>query len=186
MAPSITLRPFTRDDFSIMKQWATSPGFLMQWTGRTFAWPLDDAQLENYLAGSKTEPPLSLPFMVVDSANGDSLGHIGLRKIDRVDESAMVSCVLVADPGGRGRGRGRAMMQRICEIGFRELGLHRLELYVFDFNEAAIACYKRAGFRIEGLVRDKRKRDNACWSPYLMSLLEPEWEAMQRDGPDSS
>jgi len=179
MPPSITLHPFGREDFATMKQWGSSPEFLMQWTGRTFRWPMDDAQLEGYLSPSRCEPPASLPFMVLDAATGEKLGHISLREINRIDQSAMVSCVLVADPAGRGRGLGGMTMERICEIGFRELNLHRLELYVFDFNEAAIACYKRAGFQIEGLARDKRKLGDAYWSPYLMSLLRPDWEAMR-------
>lgn len=181
MPPAFTLRPFTRDDFETLKRWATSPEFLLQWTGRTFTWPMDDAQLEAYLSGAEADPPDRYLYMVVDPEDGTPLGHIGLREVNRTDESALVTCVLVAEPAGRGRGLGTAMMERLCGIAFEELGLHRLELYVFDFNEAAIACYKRVGFRIEGLIRDRRKLGDHYWSPYLMSLLRPEWEAKRRN-----
>ncbi len=172
----VILRRFLREDFPTLLGWATTPEFLMQWTGRTFTWPLDDAQLEAYLADAEADPPRRFLYMAVDPDDGRSLGHIGLRDIDYVDLSATVSCVLVSDSAGRGRGLGTAMMERICEFAFHELKLHRLELYVFDFNASAIACYKRAGFQIDGLMRDKRRLGDTYWSPYVMSLLRPEWE----------
>jgi RimJ/RimL family protein N-acetyltransferase len=162
-----------------MKHWAVSPEFLMQWAGRNFVWPLDDTQLRTYLAEAQGEIPQRYLFMAVDVADGRALGHIGLRDISRLDGGAMVSCVLVAEDAGRGRGIGAAMMERLAEFGFGELGLHRLELYVFDFNARAIACYERAGFQIEGLIRDKRKLGDAYWSPYLMSLLASDWKKRQ-------
>lgn len=181
--PSIRLRPFDRDDFPALLGWVDSPEFLMQWAGRNFLWPLDTGQLEAYLAEAHTDPPLRYLYSAVAEPGGPVLGHIGLRDINRIDRAAMVSCVAVGDPAGRGRGVGTAMMERICAIGFDELGLHRLELYVFDFNARAIACYERVGFRIEGLLRDKRRLGDQYWSPYLMSLLEPEWRLRHRPSP---
>ena len=46
------------------------------------------------------------------------------------------------------------MVQQILIIGFEQLRLHRIELVVFDFNQAAIRCYERVGFRTEGRLRD--------------------------------
>jgi RimJ/RimL family protein N-acetyltransferase len=171
--PLLRLRPFERGDFDIMKRWAVSPEFLMQWTGRTFAWPLDDDQLDAYLRETAGESPQRYAFMAVDG-EGRILGHVGLRDINLIDGGAMVSCVLVDGAAGRGRGLGAALMERLCEFAFGDLRLHRLELHVFDFNRPAIACYERVGFRIEGLIRDKRKLGDDYWSPYLMSLLAPE------------
>jgi RimJ/RimL family protein N-acetyltransferase len=47
---------------------------------------------------------------------------------------------------------------------------------VFDFNQAAIACYKRAWFTIEGRLREARRVGEEYWTLYLMSLLESEWD----------
>lgn len=176
MLPSIRLRPMTAEDLPTLQRWAVSPEFLMQWTGRTFVWPLDDAQLRDYFAGSQGAEPRRYLFMAVDKQDR-AVGHIGLRDINHLDGGAMVSCVLVDEDAGRGRGVGAAMMERIAEFAFADLGLHRLELYVFDFNRRAIACYERAGYRTEGLLRDKRRLGDAYWSCYLMSLLKPDWDA---------
>src|SRR6185312_8878392 len=68
--------------------------------------------------------------------------------------------------------------------GFDELGLHRLQLGVYDFNLGAIACYERAGFVIEGRLRDSTRGSDGYWSGYLMALLEPEHRAHGDPGPD--
>jgi RimJ/RimL family protein N-acetyltransferase len=46
---------------------------------------------------------------------------------------------------------------------------------VFDFNLSVIACYEKAGFIKEGLLRDSRKNDDEYWNLWEMSILENEW-----------
>jgi RimJ/RimL family protein N-acetyltransferase len=67
------------------------------------------------------------------------------------------------------------MIKEILKIAFDELQLHRVSLGVFDFNFSAIACYEKAGFIKEGLLRDSRKNGDEYWSLWEMSILENEW-----------
>jgi RimJ/RimL family protein N-acetyltransferase len=71
------------------------------------------------------------------------------------------------------------MFEKVLAFGFEELGLHRISLGVFDFNERAIQSYERIGFTREGLLRDVRLVDGQYWSLIEMSMLESEWA--QRD-----
>jgi RimJ/RimL family protein N-acetyltransferase len=48
---------------------------------------------------------------------------------------------------------------------------------VFDFNRGAIRCYERAGFRIEGLMREKFRMGDAYWNCCVMSQLRSDWDA---------
>jgi RimJ/RimL family protein N-acetyltransferase len=173
---SIRLRPFAREDFPAILRWIDTPELLLQWAGRNFVWPLDEPQLESYLQSSHGDSPQRRLYSAVNGVDGSLVGHIGLRDICHIHRGAMVSCVLVGEAASRGRGIGSAMMKEICEIGFSHLGLHRLDLYVFDFNQGARRCYERAGFRTEGLLREKFRHGDVFWSCYLMSQLRPEWE----------
>jgi len=146
----------------------------MQWAGPIFTHPLDGPQLERYLQAAEGESPSRRIFKGIETHSGDAVGHIELNNIDRRNRSAAVSRVLI-DPKRRGKGYGVELVQKVVEIGFGELGLHRLELFVFDFNEAAIACYRRAGFSIEGRLREARRVSDEYWSLYVMGLLAPEW-----------
>ena len=57
-----------------------------------------------------------------------------------------------ARPDAWGHGYGTEATQLMVDHAFGTLGLHRIALYVFEFNERAIRAYRRCGFVIEGRV----------------------------------
>ncbi len=173
MTAALRLRRFERGDFARLIACATSEEALLQWAGGLFTFPLDVPQLERYLLTGVGDPPTTRLFTAVDSA-GTPLGHIELTRIDRRHRAASVARVLVFAEF-RGQGVGREMLSQVLRCGFEELGLHRIELNVFDFNQPAIAAYQHAGMTIEGHLRDVRRVGEAYWSLYQMSILEDEW-----------
>jgi RimJ/RimL family protein N-acetyltransferase len=176
----VRLRPFGRADFDRLIASAESPEFTYQWSGPLFTYPLNRPQLERYLLTAVGDPPTTRIFTGLDES-GTPVGHIELTRIDRVNRAASVARVLVFAEQ-RGRGLGRALLLEALKVGFEELNLHRIELYVFDFNLAAVRAYEHAGLTIEGRLRDVRKVGDAFWSVYQMSMLETEWRRLA--GPD--
>ena len=65
----------------------------------------------------------------------------------------------------------------MVDHAFSSLGLHRVALSVFAFNERAIRAYQRVGFVHEGRAREAIWRDGRWWDEIHMSVLEPEWRA---------
>lgn len=173
----IELRPFTLADAPRLIEWAVSEAFLLQWVGPTFHYPLAAEQIEKHLTEAKGDEPTILPFRVTDSRTGEMVGYLELCSIDRVNRSAVLGRVIVGPLDRRGTGVGTQMVREATRIGFEELGLHRLSLVVFDFNQAAIACYERVGYRKEGLLRECRRLGDEYWSLYVMSMLATEWRA---------
>jgi RimJ/RimL family protein N-acetyltransferase len=111
------------------------------------------------------------------------------------------ACVFVADTGGevvgeltvfrrpstgpatigmgvlapwRGQGVGTALMHACVEWA-REVGVHKLSLEVFPWNEAAIGLYRKFGFVEEGRLRKQyRRQSGELWDVLVMGLpLEP-------------
>jgi RimJ/RimL family protein N-acetyltransferase len=175
----VELEAFERADFDRLIGWIGSAEELMQWAGPIFRWPLDRQQLERYLAAAEAPEPTRRIFRAVDA--GEAVGHVELNAIERWHRSATLSRVLV-QPGLRGRGIGAAMVREVLAVAFDELGLHRVDLFVFDFNTAAIACYEGLGFRHEGRLRDYRRLGDRYLTSVLMSMLEEEWRAGARAG----
>nr|MBA3627817.1 GNAT family N-acetyltransferase [Chloroflexota bacterium] len=74
-----------------------------------------------------------------------------------------------------GQGYGTEAASLMLAHAFERLGLHRVGLSVFSFNERAIRSYEKAGFRIEGRLRDAIARDGRYWDEIQMGALRPEW-----------
>ena len=106
-------------------------------------------------------------FSQLDGDNGSALFHITIGERD---------CW--------GRGYGTEATALMLEHAFGALGLHRVALAVFEFNERAIRSYRRCGFVAEGASREAIWRDGRFWDEIQMSILEDEWHARRagRDG----
>jgi RimJ/RimL family protein N-acetyltransferase len=179
---SIRLEPFSEAEFDRLIAWSPTAEFLLQWAGARFTFPLDRAQLEEYLVSSRQSPLDMMSFRAVDAASGEVIGHTELSSIDHRQRSARLSRVLVEPEHLCGKGIGRRLIEATLRVAFRELRLHRVELFVFDFNRAAIACHERAGFRHEGILREARKLGEAYWNVRVLSILEHEWPAESEPG----
>ncbi|MEH7095205.1 GNAT family N-acetyltransferase [Neobacillus vireti] len=171
----IELQYFERADFQQLISWIDSSSFLLQWSGHAFDYPLTEEQLEKYIENANKEDSDTLAYKVINRETKEVIGHISLGRIDRKNNSARIGKVLVGKKDVRSKGIGLQMIQAILKIAFDQLHLHRVSLGVFDFNIAAIACYEKAGFIKEGLLRDSSRNGNEYWSLWEMSMLEDAW-----------
>jgi RimJ/RimL family protein N-acetyltransferase len=73
-------------------------------------------------------------------------------------------------------------MRVIVDYGFREMGLHRIQLSVAPFNPAGIRAYQKAGFVEEGRYRESVLHDGRWYDAVLMSILDHEWAARRSPG----
>jgi hypothetical protein len=60
----------------------------------------------------------------------------------------------------------------MIDHAFTGLGLHRIALTVFAFNERAIRSYRQVGFVVEGRAREAIWREGRWWDEIAMSILD--------------
>jgi RimJ/RimL family protein N-acetyltransferase len=58
--------------------------------------------------------------------------------------------------------------------------LHRIALEVYAFNPRARRAYEKAGFRLEGVLRQSLRYDGEWIDAAVMSILAPEWPVNAR------
>ena len=172
---TIELQPFAADDIGRLLDWIPSREFLLQWAGIGFRHPLDRRQLIDHIARAESEPQTELIFKALLQPEGEVIGHGELGSIDRENRSARLKRILVGPQEARRRGYGQKIVAELLGLAFGRLCLHRVELYVLDVNEAAIACYLNMGFHREGLIRDAYNIEGRFISYFIMSMLEDEW-----------
>ncbi len=108
---------------------------------------------------------------------GDQLiGSISLDDISIPHRHAELG-ILIGDKSCWSKGYGTEAMNLMIEYGFNQLNLHRIYLFVYDFNARAVRAYEKVGFKREGVLRDHGYRNGEYYDNYAMSILEDEWRA---------
>ena len=104
------------------------------------------------------------------------VGDLALLDFDPANGSVGIR-VALAHADLRGRGYGSGAMRLALDHAFGTVGVHRVALDVYAFNEGAIRTYERLGFRHEGRLRDALLWEGERHDALLMSVLRPEWDA---------
>jgi RimJ/RimL family protein N-acetyltransferase len=86
----------------------------------------------------------------------------------------------IGEPEYRSKGYGSDALRLTVSYAFRELGVYRVSLGVFSYNQRAIRAYEKAGFVHEGLLRAALYRDGQRYDHLFMGILRPEWEAQRQ------
>jgi RimJ/RimL family protein N-acetyltransferase len=173
----VRLEYFEEQDVEQLMSWINSEELMINWAGNLFSFPLSQKAMKWYLKDTNDlQKSDALVYRVVDEESAEVVGHISLGGISRKNRSARISRVLVGSAAYKGKGLCKHMMRAVCKVGFETLGLHKISLGVYSFNEAAIKCYQSAGFVIEGVSRDALFHNGEFWSLVEMGILESEWQ----------
>jgi RimJ/RimL family protein N-acetyltransferase len=89
---------------------------------------------------------------LVVEADGTGVGDAGLFGFDRFAGHAEAGISLV--PEARGQGIGTAAITQLVEFAFVRQNLRRVHLQAIASNTAAIRAYEKAGFVVEGRLRE--------------------------------
>ena len=67
----------------------------------------------------------------------------------------------------------------MLQHGFETLNLHRIYLRVYSTNPRARRSYEKAGFVLEGTLREAVYRHGKYADIHVMSVLRSEWSAAE-------
>jgi RimJ/RimL family protein N-acetyltransferase len=101
------------------------------------------------------------------------LGFLQLTRIDSNARSAELG-LMIGEPADRNRGLGLEAVTLALNYAWTELNLQRVALYVHGDNPAAIRCYAKAGFQIEGVMRRASYGDGQYRDITVMGCLRDE------------
>lgn len=114
-------------------------------------------------------------YFVLRDDSGEVVGFALIQKLDDGDLKRHLKRIAVAEPGG---GLGAILLKGVLDHLFGETDANRIDLDVFLGNDRARRAYEKAGFEVEGVLRDyHRNADGGFASMWLMSVLRADWEA---------
>ena len=91
-------------------------------------------------------------FFIVTLDDDKLIGTVGLEKFDAINRTATLG-IFIGDKEYRSQGYGTEAIKLILDYGFNYLNLNNIKLDLMSFNERALKCYKKCGFKEYGRRR---------------------------------
>ncbi|HEV2746289.1 MAG TPA: GNAT family protein [Allosphingosinicella sp.] len=116
--------------------------------------------------------PSSRYFVLRDGA-GEVAGFALLQGFGDPDLKLHLKRIAVREPGA---GAGSVLLKGVLDRLFADTDVNRIDLDLFVGNDRARRAYEKAGFRLEGVLRDYHRNDDGSFSTmWLMSLLRRDY-----------
>ncbi|MCL2216999.1 MAG: GNAT family N-acetyltransferase [Defluviitaleaceae bacterium] len=164
----VYLSPVSTRDWQLYDKWAADyeTAFLSR-GGDDFVRPpaVDSSSLENRAKNKNT-------FSIVDKATDNTIGHCGFNFEDIANRYAKIG-IIIGEKDYWSNGYGTDAMRLMLDFGFNVRGYNNISLNVYEYNERAIACYEKLGFKLQGTWRERlicgQKRYNCLHFDMLAS-----------------
>lgn len=165
----ITLRPVRVEDAPFILSALSEPE-ITHWTGNQTSYTLEQVKA---FCISIAQDSDRLDYAITQKEADEYIGEAVLQEIDWKNKHAHFR-IAMASPEWIGRGFGREATLLLLTHGFEALGLHRIELEVYEFNHRARALYEKIGFVHEGVRRHVLLKDDGFHNALTMSLIATE------------
>jgi RimJ/RimL family protein N-acetyltransferase len=113
-------------------------------------------------------------FGVVLKDDNRLIGLVGLKDINLLNQSAEFY-VIIGDRTIQGRGYGTEATKLMIRYGFMELNLNRIQTQDMDENVGGWRADEKAGFKLEGTLREAILRQGRYHDVRVYSLLRKEY-----------
>ncbi len=180
----VILRRHAPDNLAAFQRWYSDPRVVR--LTRYQDGPMRPDEIERFFAARALGTD-SLAMAIHIREGNRLIGTCALSQLDADNGSALFH-ITIGEIDAWGRGFGTEATRLMVGHAFDGLGLHRVGLSVFAFNERAIRSYRSVGFVIEGRAREAIWREGRWWDEISMSLLADDWTSLhergaaQRDG----
>ena len=151
----IRLRPYKSEDSLLIAKWVESEDTFLKWGGLLFGnYPINAEIIDKKYReqnGDCEEPDNFYPWMAIDDEDR-VVGHFIMRYIGG-DKRVLRFGWVVVDDTIRGKGYGTQMLRTGLKFAFEVFGAKVVTLGVYESNDLAHNCYKKAGFTDREVVK---------------------------------
>ena len=173
----VVLRRHVPENLEAFRRWYADPEIAR--LARYTEGPMRIDEVDRFFQ-TRAIGPESLAMAIHVRESNRLVGTCALSQMDGDHGSALYH-ITIGEKDAWGHGYGTEATRLMVAHAFGALGLHRISLTVFAFNERARRSYEACGFVVEGRAREAIRRDGRWWDEISMSILESEWRRMPRD-----
>ncbi|GGO29144.1 GNAT family N-acetyltransferase [Micromonospora parathelypteridis] len=164
--PGLALRPWRDDDATAVRVAFDCPA-IQRWHVRRLDGD-DEARAWTAQWAGRWRDETAASWAIVD-ADDRPVGQVGLRGVLLAEAPAQVSYWVV--PAARGRGIATDALGTLTRWSFTRAGLHRPALEHSTANTASCRVATRAGFTVEGVLRESVRHIDGWHDMHLHARL---------------
>ncbi|MHA1616794.1 MAG: GNAT family N-acetyltransferase [Candidatus Njordarchaeales archaeon] len=170
---SVALGPLVREDLERLWFWMNDKK-VTQYLGHLFLKVFSLEAERKWLERALEPDDKNLFFAILLKPDYEHIGNIGLHRIDYLNRHAEVG-IFIGRKDLWGRGYGSEALILALDIAFNVLELNTVFLRVMEYNERAIKCYSKVGFKFAGRLRRYIYRGGRYWDTILMDITREEF-----------
>lgn len=146
----IELRAFNKEDAEKYLEWVNDPQ-IARLVDRVL--PVTKYEHDKWY-GALISNENAVVFAIVAKPN-NYIGNVWLWDIDWRHRKAEVR-ISIGDKSYYNKGLGTQSIEAITDFAFNKLGLHKVYAYILKYNDIASKVFTKAGFKLEGTLREDR------------------------------
>lgn len=113
-------------------------------------------------------------FAIITIDENKLIGGISIENINHIKRRGTLG-IFIGDKDYREKGYGTEAIRLILDYGFNYLNLNNINLDLMEFNERALACYKKCGFKEYGRRRKCEFLNGKYYDIISMDILAEEF-----------
>lgn len=165
----IYLSPRNVEDVEIFTEWMND-FFITDYTGRSYS----TITLQEEKAYLEKEQNNKSVFAIIDLQTDEIIGNVGLHEINNINRTATLG-IFIGNKNYWSKGYGTEAIQLILDFGFNYLNLNNIDLVLMEFNQRALKCYEKCGFKEIGRRRKCNFINGKYYDLILMDILAEEF-----------
>ena len=114
-------------------------------------------------------------FVIVTLEDNKMIGTVSLEDINWINRTATLG-IFIGDKEFRSKGYGTEAIRLILEYGFKYMNLYNIKLDLMEFNERALKCYQKCGFKEYGRRRKCKFINGKYYDSIEMDILAEEFK----------
>lgn len=169
---NVILRPIEKKDVELLRYMINCPEI----EAMTVSWNVpisnhgQEKWVENYQNTYET-----IRWMI-ELENGITLGMVSLTGIDWITRIAHISYKINGEERNRMKGDTKNAIYIVAKYAFDEMGLHRIEGEVLEYNIWSIKLLKSIGYVEEGVRRSRILKNGKWCNLVCFGLLDSEFQ----------
>ena len=137
--------------------------------------PMTKWEEESWIKSRKVGINYTYDFAIESLESGKYIGGCSINESDTKNRRCTIG-IMIGDKTCWSKGYGSDALNVLIKFIFEELNMEKIKLCVFEFNGRAKACYKKVGFKEEGILKKEIFRNGKYYDVILMAMFREDFE----------